>query len=175
MKRSLGLSILIVVQMLGCALLRGSSRTEIVMTTDKLDYNAKCSSPSAQWKTCHFVVIVRTQNVGRRNLFLSHCTPGSNHPTYGVVMADDTLSESAYSPIWACVGSDLQPELPAGTSRVDTIALSGPSVVSNDGNSVGRFSGPMKIYFGIQSCRGDGACPVKGQGASNIFNVRLVD
>ena len=175
MKRSVSLSVLIVVQMLGCALLRGTTRTEIVMTTDKLDYDATYSRGSGAWKTYHFVVIVRTQNVGRRNLFLSHCSPGSKHPTYGVVMADDTLSSSAYSPIWACVGSDSQPELAAGTSRVDTLHLAGPSVVTDEGNTAGRFSGPMRIYFGIQSCRGDGACGVKGAGASNIFNVRLVD
>lgn len=175
MKRSVSLSVLIVVQMLGCGMLRGTTRTEIVMTTDKLDYDAKYASGSAAWKTYHFVVIVRTQNIGRRNLFLSHCTPGSNHPTYGVAMADDTLSRSAYSPIWACVGSGSQPELAAGTSRVDTIGLSGPSERTHDGNPVGRLSGPMRIYFGIQSCRGDGACGVKGAGASNVFNVRLVD
>lgn len=175
MKRSVSLSVLIVVQMLGCGLLRGSTRTEIVMTTDKLDYDATYASGSAAWKTYHFVVIVRTQNVGRRNLFLSHCTPGSNHPTYGVAMADDTLSRSAYAPNWACVGSGAQPELAAGTSRVDTLDLTGPWARTHDRNAVGRFSGPMKLYFGIQSCRGDGACIVKGAGASNVVNVRLID
>jgi hypothetical protein len=175
MKRSVSLSVLIVVQMLGCGLLRGTPRTEIVMTTDKLDYDATYTRGSGAWKTYHFVVIVRTQNVGRRNLFLSHCTPGSNHLTYGVAMTDDTLSRSAYGPNWACVGSGSQPELAAGTSRVDTLSLTGPWAVTHDGNPVGRFSGPMKIYFGIHSCRGDGACIVKGAGASNVFNVRLVD
>jgi hypothetical protein len=175
MKHSVSLSLLIVVQMLGCGLLRGTARTEIVMTTDKVDYDATHAGSPAAWKAYHFVVIVRTRNVGRRNLFLSHCTPGSNHPTYGVAMADNTLSRSAYSPIWACVGSSSQPELAAGTSRVDTLGLSGPSTRTQDGNPVGRFSGPMKIYFGIQSCRGDGACAVKGAGGSNVFNVRLVD
>lgn len=65
------------------------------------------------------------------------------------------------------------PILP-GTTRVDTLQLSGPNVWTGpDDQPVGVLTGRFRISYAAQSCRGDGSCPLADSlRYSNAFTVR---
>ena len=142
---------------------------------DSASYVA-ASSGVGQLEGAEFRVIARFRNPTTDTLYLARCYPDSKHPVYGVVAVDSGGPESAYGPFWACVGHDRQFAVAPGVYRIDTLLISGPNAW--DGRTKvarGVLEGRFRLYYEVQTCRGDGACrvlPERGLGLSTPFVVR---
>lgn len=116
-------------------------------------------------------------NTTNRTVYLARCTPASPQPIYSIELIESNGSDwgSAYSPAWGCVGHDQQIAVVAGGTRVDTFHITGPN--SWDGvthKPFGTLTGRMRLVYAVQSCRGDGQCPLPSStGRSNAFFVQL--
>jgi hypothetical protein len=159
---------------LGCASITGTGSSHLTVTTDKSVYEAQCLSGDAACRTYGFTLIARIENVGPRAVYFGVCSPRSRATLFGISMADaGSSSESAYNPVWACVGVGSQPEFRPGSVRVDTVRILGPTSVSHLGGIRGALTGRMRIGFAVQGCQGDGACRLNAAAVSNPFEVVL--
>jgi len=145
-------------------------------TTDRTVYTAT-SDRSVGYTRYTFQLTARFTNNTNQPEYLSRCYPNSASPTFGVELLDPAADTwgSAYDMAWACVGHDAQFEVAPGTTRVDTYEVSGPNAF--DGvthRPFGTLTGRMRLVYGVQGCRGDGACRLTSSiGQSTPFEVRV--
>lgn len=109
-----------------------------------------------------FQVIVRLVNRTGDTLFLANCFPSSTTPMFGVHMAEASSGQaSAYAQVYGCTGHSNQLPVAPGTVRVDTLTVRGPNTYDGrTGQHFGVLEGLMRLSYGVQTCRGDGACRV---------------
>ena len=143
-------------------------------TTDATGYVAREFERLWGQPRYRFTVVSRFVNRGPLPLFLGRCYPDSTKPTFSVVLADMSPTESAYSGAWACVGHDRQFVVAPGSVRVDTVEVQGPNMF--DGMThrpFGITEGAFRLYFDVRLAPGDGApsAPMHLR-VSNAFIVR---
>jgi hypothetical protein len=121
-----------------------------------------------------FTVVTRFENRSAAPVFLARCFPNSPEPIYGIVAADGSATESAYDPIWACVGHNNQFQILPGAVRVDTFLVRGPNAFDEiKQQALGVTAGVFRLTLFVASVPGDGAPAAPGSlGISNAFVVR---
>ena len=143
------------------------------LRTDFTGYVARRLAGSAAPVLYRFTVITHFENRGVVPLYLGRCLPDSPQPQFGVGVADSAAAESAYDPVWACVGHDQQFEVLPGASRVDTLTLQGPNL--SDGHThegIGVTEGQFRLLFDVRLTRGGGVAAPDSVRRSNAFIVR---
>ena len=130
---------------------------------------------------------IRARFVNRRDVpvYLPRCYPQDQHPMYGVRYAGpDSLggplgsrTESAYDPIWACVGHDRPIVVPPGTVRTDVLEVSGPSSWTSYGlQRGGKEEGAFRLHYQASLCPDDAYSPgcrvPESERASAVFTAR---
>jgi hypothetical protein len=149
------------------------------LQTDSLAYTAVPRSGTGSYRTYGFRVVARFTNHMAAPVYLASCGPTSTSPTYDIRLVGDTTGAgflgSIFSRLWACVGHDRQLEVLPGATRTDTLDLTGPSLFDGaTGQPFGKFDGRVRLVYGVQTCRGDGACPLPPEaGTSNVFDVTV--
>ncbi len=124
-----------------------------------------------------FRVVVTFRNPTADTLYLANGYP--NDPPIAVVelVGADSALGSAYNEIPVSVGHSGQLAVAPHAVRVDTFRLEGPnSWDSRTGEIDGAFSGLMRLRYGLQRCRGDRACELRGTPLerSSVFRVVAV-
>jgi hypothetical protein len=144
------------------------------LMTDATGYVAQQIVGSARPIRYRFTVITRFQNRSVAPVYLARCFPSSPQPMYSIGSADGSATESAYAPIWGCVGHDNQFEILPGAVRVDTFSVQGPNLYDEiQQQGLGATSGTLRLSLLVASARGDGAREAPGSlGVSNAFIVR---
>lgn len=144
-------------------------------TTDRAVYTATADR-SIAYTRYKFQLTARFTNNTSQTVFLSRCYPNSGTPIFGVQLLDQTDTwGSAYDMAWACVGHDVQFEVAPGATRIDTYEITGPNAFDGvTGRPFGVLTGRMRLVYGVQGCRGDGACGLTSMmGQSAPFEVRI--
>jgi hypothetical protein len=120
-----------------------------------------------------FSVISRFENTTAAPVYLVRCSPDSPRPEYLVSTADGSEDESAYNPIWACVGGAIPFEILPGAVRIDTFHVQGPNSFDEvKKQSSGRTEGVFRLSILVGS-GGSGTPAVPDSlGVSNAFVVR---
>ncbi len=153
----------------------GPDSGNLLLSTDRAAYTAVLVGESGTFEEHGFTVIATFANQGGEPVYLARCFPDTPVPIYGIRLVDSSDPfGSAYSPFWACVGHDQQILVPPGSTRTDTLLLLGPN--ARDGATkepLGALSGEMRLSYRVQSCPGDGACPIEDAGLSPTFTVTL--
>jgi hypothetical protein len=143
------------------------------LMTDATDYLAEPLAGSTQFLRYGFTVVTRFTNRSPAPVYLGRCYPASPQPMYWISAGDGSAVESAYDPIWACVGHDNQIEILPGAVRIDTFHVEGPN--DFDGihqQGIGATEGVFRLHLPVASARGDGAPAAAGSlGVSNAFTV----
>ena len=145
--------------------------------TDQATYVATRISGEGAYTQYGFRVEARFNNTTGDTLYLARCYPESPTPIYGVELADAPAASyrdgAAYDGAWACVGHERQIAVAPGGSRVDTLLVRGPNAWDGITHTpFGTLTGRMRLSYGVQRCRGDGACLLPREaGRSNPFDV----
>ncbi len=121
----------------------------VVATTDATSYVAEIIPGSAPRTRYAFRVVVRIDNRSARPVALARCAPGSTSPIFGVTLqADSVALRSAFDPGWSCVGGVPPLVLAPGATRLDTLAIQGPTAFDGvSGAPRGVTAGLMTIHF----------------------------
>ena len=145
-------------------------------TVDRAVYTAT-SVRSVQYQRYSFKLVARFTNTTDQTVYLSRCYPNSPTPMFGVELIGEGVDRwgSAYDMAWACVGHDQQIEVLPGATRTDTFDIAGPNAFDGTtGRPFGTLIGRMRLVYGVQGCRGDGACRLtKSIGQSAPFDVQV--
>ncbi|MBL0180651.1 MAG: hypothetical protein IPP98_16330 [Gemmatimonadetes bacterium] len=149
----------------------GPSPDQFILSTDQPSYTAGYIGGSGARRQYSFTLVARFTNNAESTVYLSRCTPDSPHPIFGVSTVAGT-EDAAYNGPWGCAGHNRHIAVRAGQTRIDTLLLTGPLGFSG-GLPLGTLSGPMRLAYEVQSCQGDGVCPIVGAGASNVFTVAV--
>jgi hypothetical protein len=140
-------------------------------TTDKSLYVASASG-TAPYVRYAVTVIARYTNAAGVPIYIESC--GGGLPAYSVRLVGDSIHESAFDPIWACVGGVPALTVAPGEIRVDTLVLQGPSVMSSDGTPQGMLTGQMQIFYPAGVPCGSGPpCLVPVVQTSTVFTIQL--
>ncbi len=120
------------------------------LRTDKIAYVAT-SIGTAPYNRYIVSVITRFENSGDVPIYLETCF-GKAPPIYSVRLVSDSTSESAFNPVWGCVGASPLTVAP-GETRVDTLQLGAPNAWSSAGVPHGTLNGQLRIaYWGSTLC-----------------------
>lgn len=140
-----------------------------VIFTDQPSYAAQRVPGTGVYS---FTVVATYFNQTRDTVYLETCAPDAPHPQFGVI-TESGVPADGYDPAWACVGHDGQIAVAAGTSRTDSLKITGP--VTWDGRTgaaTGSLDGVFRLSYTVLSCRRDNGCPaVSSQARSNTFRV----
>ncbi len=146
------------------------------LSLDRASYTSAPLAGPGIFLTHGFTLIATFTNQGATPVYLARCFPDTPIPIYSVRMVDspDDALGSAYSPVWACVGHDQQILVAPGSTRTDTLLMAGPNgTVGVTHQPLGALSGSMRLSYQVQSCPGDGQCPIREAGLSPPFSVTL--
>lgn len=165
-----------VVFAMACNSSTASDRTPIVggmLLTDHGSYVARRISPDSPARY-QFTIVARFENRSAITLYLGRCYPDSPQPMFGVGFAA-SVEQSAYDPVWGCVGHDKQFEMIPGSVRVDTFQISGPNEFDGYTNTpIGVLEGTYRLRFDVRLAKGDGAPEAPDSlRLSNTFDVRI--
>ena len=160
----------------GCTQGVGPDSGPLELRTDRATYLSTYLQGDGTYRQYGFRLVAQLENRSGTTVYLARWYPDSRTPIYGVILAGEGGSPgSAYSGFWACVGHDHQIPVPAGATRVDTLVLRGPNAWDHaTGQPFGTLSGRMKLRYEVQTCPGDGTCPLNDAVTSNVFRVALV-
>lgn len=120
---------------------------------DRTEYTAAYVGGEGQARTYAFTIIARYENPTADTLYISRCLPRDRTPEYGVEAIDDATAESAYDPVWACVGHGFPIVVAPHAARVDTLRIEGPNVF--DGKTIeplGNLEGEFRLIYTVGSC-----------------------
>lgn len=147
------------------------------LVTNATSYVAIRIPGTSRPRRYQFTVITRFENQSTAPVFLARCFPNSPQPEYDIVAGDGSSVESAYSPVWACVGHNSQFQVPPGAVRIDTFRVQGPNMFDAGKQvAIGATAGQFKLILFIANEPGDGARRVAREfGLSNAFTVRTSD
>ena len=160
----------------GCARVPSEPADVTPLVTDRSSYAATYEGGDGTYRRYGFTVIARYTNSSSAPVYLGRCYPTSPHPSVGVALveASGTGRESAYSPIYACVGHDQQIVVSPGAVRTDTLHLVGPNAYNGiTKEPYGVLAGPMRLSYQVSACPGDGGCAgtAPSRQYSNAFEV----
>lgn len=154
----------------------GPDSGDLRLSLDRASYTSVPLAGPGTFLTHGFTLIATFSNQGAEPVYLARCFPSTPIPIYSIRLVDfpnDALG-SAYSPVWACVGHDQQILVPPGSTRTDTLLIAGPNgTVGVTHEPLGALSGEMHLSYRVQSCPGDGQCPIPEAGLSPAFSVIL--
>lgn len=126
------------------------------ITTDKNAYVARCMDDG--FLSCTFTLEATYYNRTDRPVYLYRCYPDSEYPIYGVPTSDES-AESAYDPIWGCVGHDDQIRVDPGETRTDVLEVRGPNSFDGvTGEPFGVVEGAFQLRYDARPCGGEGNC-----------------
>jgi hypothetical protein len=138
--------------------------------TDEPSYSASLIPGTGEYA---FAVVATFFNHSRDTVFLETCGPDAPHPEFGVVTPSGS-SADGYNPAWACVAHDKQIAVAGGSSRVDTLTITGPVMWDGrTGQAIGALDGVFRLSYTVLNCRRDSSCILAPtQARSNTFNVK---
>lgn len=153
----------------------------IVLKTDQKDYLAKYEKTTDQVRIYGFTIIARLENGTKEPIYLDRCYPDTPNPFYSVLAVEgNEVKESAYDPVWSCVGHDNPIVVQPGETRTDKFHISGPTVWRSDTRTYdGLLEGQAQLVYGVRFCREQprvGAVKCKRPetyAQSDVFTVRL--
>lgn len=120
------------------------------LSTDGSAYVAHCTDDGLL--VCTFTLEATYHNRTDRPVYLHRCYPDSEYPIFSVSTLDKAV-ESAYNPIWACVGHDDQIRVGPGETRTDVLEIRGPN--SFDGvthEPFGEVEGAFQLSYAAYPC-----------------------
>lgn len=139
------------------------------LTVDASSYVAVPQASLSEQGIYEFTVVARFRNTGIVDVHLDRCTPNSPHPLFAVMLrSSDTRESSAYNAGWACVGHNNPIVVSPNETRVDTLAVYGPT--SWDGQTQkpsGEMQGTFQLMYIGDACNASDGC------RSEPFSVRL--
>jgi hypothetical protein len=158
----------------GCSLLSDSepSSEQLSLHTDQTIYIAQ-QERGGSHPSYGFQVVTRFVNLTTRTVYLARCYPDSPYPLYSVELVDpEDEWGAAYNGAWACVGHENPIAVAPGSTRTDTLHLTGPNFWSWDGQHDGVLEGRFRLRYRAKSCRAEIGCELPGDVArSNTFEV----
>lgn len=120
------------------------------LTLDESAYAADCTDD--QHQRCTFTVEASYHNRTEASVYLQRCYPDSEHPIFGVSTLDGTM-ESAYGPVWACVGHEDHIRVAPGETRIDVLEISGPNSFDGvTGEPFGVTEGVFQLGYDAYPC-----------------------
>lgn len=126
------------------------------ITTDKRAYVATCTDGG--FVDCAFTLEASYHNRTDRPVYLHRCYPDGEYPIFGVPTLDES-DESAYDPVWACVGHDDQIRVDPGETRTDVLEVRGPNSFDGvTGEPFGVVEGAFQLLYDARPCGGEGNC-----------------
>lgn len=142
---------------------------------DQTEYTATYVGGKGQGSTYGFTIIARYENTTADTLYLPRCHPRDRTPEYGVEVVDDTTEDSAYDPVWACVGHNYPIVVAPHAARVDALWIEGPNAF--DGRTyapMGRLEGEFRLIYTVSTTCQEPACRTRSEERrSPVFRVRL--
>jgi hypothetical protein len=147
---------------------------KVTLRTDRTVYNVAPRGEAGVYRTYAASVVVQLTNGMTGPLYLHRCLPDTPYPIYGIVSAEPGL-ESAYDPVWACVGHSHPIVVRAGETRQDVLLIIGPNAW--DGRTrepLGSLTGRFRVSYAVGICPEVFGCEVPARfQESNEFEVRL--
>jgi hypothetical protein len=148
--------------------------SDLTLRTDSTTYTATLIGGEGSYRTYGVTLVARFTNGTSRPVYLDRCYPGTPYPIYGIVSSEPSL-ESAYNPVWACVGHDQPIVVRAGETRTDFLQIAGPNMW--DGHTkepMGALVGRYRLTYSVNSCADGYPCDVSARiRGSNEFEIRL--
>jgi|SRR5262245_57873544 len=156
-----------------------------VLQTDRKDYFAKYEKTADNVRLYGFTVIARFENRTQEPVYLDRCYPDTAYPFYSVLAVEGSeVKESAYNPMWSCVGHDNPIVVQPGETRTDNLHIVGPTVWRSDTKTYdGLLEGKARLIYNVRFCReqprvADSGRPVKCKrpetyAQSDVFTVKL--
>ena len=117
-----------------------------------------------------FSLTAELENTTADTLYLDLCYPDDTSPIFGIPLAESE-EESAWSPVWACVGHSENIVLEPGQVRSDTYQLEGPTV-SQNAQPLGMMEGLFRLTYRARPCPADEQCAATDL-VSNAFRIEL--
>lgn len=154
---------------------RDPAPTDGSLQTDKDTYTASCQGEGYS-RRCTVTLTMTYTNQTDAAVYFDLCYPDDTSPIYYV--GSLTREESAYNPIWACVGHDRFIEVSPGEQRVDVLEISGPnSADGRTGQPFGVLEGRMQLGYSANFCPDEyNSCELLQEAVtSNVFTVALPD
>jgi hypothetical protein len=146
---------------------------QVTLRTDRTVYTASPIGGEGPYRTYEFTLVAQFTNGMSAPVYLERCYPSTPYPVYGIGSGAGAR-ESAYDPVWACVGNDAPIVVLAGETRTDSLRVAGPN--SWDGRTkepFGDLAGQFRLSYGVGSCRAVNDCELPARVESNDFDVRL--
>jgi hypothetical protein len=134
---------------------KGVSHDGLVLQTDQSDYIAKYEKTTDKVRIYKFTIIARFENGSKEPVYLDRCYPDTPYPLYSIsAIESGEAKESAYQPVWACVGHDNPIVVQPGEIRTDKFDILGPSFWRSDtGTFDGLLEGNASLVYGVRFCR----------------------
>jgi hypothetical protein len=147
---------------------------ELALRTDRTVYRAVAAGGDDPYHTFAFTLVAHLTNRTSAPVYLERCYPDTPYPIYTVVSTQEDV-ESAYAPVWACVGHDHSITVRPGETRTDSLRITGPNAW--DGHTrqpFGVLAGRFRLSYTVGTCPAVTGCEVPGRvRESNEFEVRL--
>jgi hypothetical protein len=145
----------------------------IRLRTDRAAYTASLSGGEGFYRTYRFTLVAQFTNGMSDPVYLERCYPTTPYPEYAIA-SDAVGRESAYNPVWACVGHDAPIMVLAGETRTDTLRVTGPNSWDGRTNEAfGDLAGRFRLSYVVGSCRAVSDCELPQAVQSNDFDVQL--
>lgn len=156
-----------------------------VLKIDQKDYLAKYEKTTDEVRIYGFTIVARLENGAKEPIYLDRCYPDTPYPFYSVLAVEGSeVKESAYAPIWSCVGHDNPIVVQPGETRTDNLHIFGPTVWRSDTRTYdGLLEGQARLVYGVRFCREQPRVDVSGRpvkckrpetyAQSDVFTVRL--
>lgn len=143
------------------------------LTTDHSAYITTCTS--GEYFRCTFTIEATYHNRTDRPVYLYRCYPDTEYPVFGVPTLDKAI-ESAYDPVWACVGHNDHIRVDSGETRTDVLEVGGPNAFDGvTGEPFGVLEGAFRLFYDVRSCADEAECEdlPENQSVSAPFKVTL--
>lgn len=133
---------------IGCAA-PTASEPSVFLQTDQSEYVADAVPGTAPRTRYAFAVELRLTNNSLQSVPIGRCGLQSTKPMYSVVLTESAPGqESAYNPVWACLGGVPPLIVEPGRVRIDTLRIEGPKVFNGiTGEPYGVLVGRMHVLL----------------------------